>query len=379
MTQPARHRRSYRLVTAWATVAVTKIVVAIPVRNEADRIADCLRALALQEGPTEHAIVAFLNNCTDDTAAIIQGLRPSLPCPVHVVEHAFPPDECSAGHARRAAMDYAADLADPDGILMTTDADGRVAPDWIATNLAALEAGADAVCGRAIIDPLEATLIPQALHDDDALECAYGDLLDEIHAVLDPDPADPWPRHTEHSGASIAVRRGFFLRAGGVPAVRLGEDRALLTALRRVDARIRHAPEVTVVVSGRIEGRAVGGMADTMRRRMVVQDAFIDDKLEPARICAERARGRAASWRAWSGRANSSDVSDLAANLGLPASLIEECLAAPYFGEAWEALEAASPALARRQVARAELAEQTRIARQILVRAHPITTADAAD
>ena len=358
---------------------MTKIVVALPVRDEAERIGDCLRALALQEGPTDHAIVAFLNNCTDGTAAIVQSLRPSLPCPVHIIEHAFPREECSAGHARRAAMEHAARLAEPDGILMTTDADGRVAPDWIRANRAALNAGADAVCGRAIIDPLEAALIPAVLHADDALECAYGDLLDEIHALLDPDPADPWPRHTEHSGASIAVRRDLFLRAGGVPPVALGEDRALLAALRRVDARIRHAPEVTVVVSGRTDGRAAGGMADTMRRRMVAQDPLTDDRLEPASICAVRAWGRAAARIAWSSGKHPDLIEALATHLALPPAMPELWLQRPYFGEAWAAIEAASPVLKPIRVARADLAEQAREAQNILSRVQPIRTAEAAD
>ena len=56
--------------------------------------------------------------------------------------------------------------------------------------------------------------------------------------------------------ASRRVSRAAFRRVGGVPAVALGEDRAFAAALQRAGARIRHAPEVRVVVSGRILGRA---------------------------------------------------------------------------------------------------------------------------
>jgi hypothetical protein len=355
-----------------------RIIVAVPVRNEAERIGDCLRALALQDGPTQHAVLALLNNCTDDTAAIIRSLRPSLPCPVHVIEQDFPPEQANAGHARRAAMEHAAMLAGSDGIIMTTDADGRVAADWIAANLAAVKAGADVVCGRAIIDPLEATLIPDALHADDALECAYADLLDEIHDLLDPDPADPWPRHTEHSGASIAVTHDLFLRAGGVPAVPIGEDRALLAALRRVDARIRHAPEVSVVVSGRTIGRAAGGMADTMRRRMVAQDPLIDDRLEPAALCATRAWARAQVRRAWSSPADRAECLDLlAGELRLDRDMLEGWMALPYFGLAWDMVEQRSAVLAHQTVARANLAAETAHARRILATARSRTPVDA--
>ena len=39
-----------------------------------------------------------------------------------------------------------------DGAILTTDADSQVAPDWIAENLAAIDAGADAVLGRISLD-----------------------------------------------------------------------------------------------------------------------------------------------------------------------------------------------------------------------------------
>jgi hypothetical protein len=44
-----------------------------------------------------------------------------------------------------------------------------------------------------------------------------------------------------------------------MPATPFGEDRAFFDALRRIDARIRHAPGARVVVSARIVGRAPGG------------------------------------------------------------------------------------------------------------------------
>ncbi len=344
------------------------IVVGVPVRNEAEFVGDCLRALALQQGSADQAaslaIVLLVNNSTDDTAAIARALAPRLPCELHVIEHQFPSRHATAGHARRLAMQHAADLAAPDGILLTTDADGRVAPDWLEANLAALDAGADAVCGRAIIDPLDALLIPEHLHRDDAIECSYATLLDRIHDLLDPDPADPWPRHTEHSGASIAVKRELFVRAGGVPAVCLGEDRALIQAIRRMDGRIRHAPEVCVTVSGRTVGRARGGMADTMARRIIEQDRMIDDALEPAPDCVRRAASRRLLHEAWEGIGSS--LHQAAELLILPVGTLQDLIAAPWFGSAWAIAEAASPALARRLVARAGLQEEIETASRII-------------
>ena len=71
------------------------------------------------------------------------------------------------------------------------------------------------------------------------------------------------------------------------------EDRRFFAALRASGARIRHAPEIEVVVSGRLVGRAEGGMADTIHRRMRRADPYLDDALEPVRDFWRRIRGEA--------------------------------------------------------------------------------------
>ena len=174
------------------------------------------------------AVLLLLNNCTDQTDAAARVLAVSLPYKLHIKCHTFPSPVANAGNARRLVMQHAAELAGAGGTLLTTDADAVVAHDWIERNLMALSAGADLVCGRAVVDPAEAALIPSHLHADDALECELADLLDQIAAKHDPDPADPWPRHTEAAGASLAVTVAAFKRSGGIPPVDSGEDRALV-------------------------------------------------------------------------------------------------------------------------------------------------------
>jgi hypothetical protein len=359
-------------------------IVAVPARDERERIGDCLRALCLQQGRTRHAVLLLLNNTSDGTADVVRRMIPTLPRPVHVVEHAFAASKANAGQARRLAMAWAADLIKENGVLLTTDADGRVAPDWMETNVAALRQGADAVCGRAVIDVEEAALIPTHLHTEEDRVCAYGALLDEIHALFDPDPADPWPRHTEHSGASIAVRKHFYVRAGGIPAVPTGEDRKFLQNLRCVDARIRHAPDVSVTVSGRIVGRAAGGMADTIRRRMETADIFLDDRLESARACARRACTRQRLRRLWMahhhgpGLSRSLAMTVLKRNfsfLELTTETLLYWLNLPYFGTLWASVEESSAALRRAPLKPAQLDAQTHIAETILARGYAARTA----
>jgi Glycosyl transferase family 2 len=333
------------------------VVVGIPVKDEIDEIAGCLLALAAQQGAAVDAVVLCLNNCTDGSALAVRRVAKDLPFAMHVLDVHLPPDRAGAGVARRIAMDRAADLAGANGVVLSTDADGRATPGWVAANLGSFRHGADAVAGQAEIDPEGAKMIPAHLHAIDAQENAYAMLLDEIRSLLDPDPADPWPRHDEHSGASIGVTVEAYRRAGGIPPVALAEDRAFFDAVRRIDAAIRHAPDARVVVSARVVGRAPGGMADTIRRRMQCVDEFLDDRLESVTDAVRRVRLRVRLRTAWQ-TGNRIDRT-LPANLGFSVHEIEGVLAARYFGMAWAEVEDRSPALRRWRVSLAELPAQT--------------------
>ena len=342
------------------------IVVAIPVKNEADRIGACLRSLGRQT-VMPCAVLLLLNNCTDGTGAAVRALAVTLPYKLHIKCHTLPSPVANAGHARRMAMQRAAELAGFGGILLTTDADAIVAHDWIERNLLALSAGADLVCGRAVVVPAEAALIPSHLHADDAREFELAELLDHIAARLDPDPADPWPRHTEAAGASLAVTVAAFKRSGGIPPVDSGEDRGFVKVLTRIDARIRHDPTVRVTVSGRIYGRAPGGMADTIRRRMRQQDEFVDDNLEPAVDAYRRIDFRRRVRSAWHEQAaGCPPPKELAADLGIPGPMFQHLVSRRFFGTSWAEIEVRSPLLLRRRVRFAELPGQIAYARQLL-------------
>jgi Glycosyl transferase family 2 len=341
-------------------------VVAIPARDEADRIAACLCALARQ---TRHAdaVLVLANNCSDGTSAVAQALSVRVPYPLHIRVHTFSEVTANAGNARRLAMTYAAELAGHDGILLTTDADTIVGPDWIERNLLTLAAGADLVCGRVAVDPTEAALIPKHLHADLALESELTKLQDQFAARLDPDPADPWPRHAESAGASLAVTVSAFERAGGIPAIPSGEDRAFVHALARIDARIRHDPTITVTVSGRIHGRAPGGMADTIRRRMCRQDEYTDASLEPVVDAYRRIDFRRRVRLAWRAQSTGSvPPVELAADLGIPGAKLRDMLDNRFFGAAWAEIETSSPFLVGRRLRFAELPRQIAYARQLL-------------
>lgn len=340
-----------------------RTAVAIPARNEAERVAACLLSLNAQLTRPDHVLL-LVNNSNDETKTIARSLRDGLRYSIEVVARDLPDVLSSAGHARRLAMDLAAGRLAPDDVLLTTDADSIAPSDWIARNLQALAGGADVVCGRAELDAREAALLPVSLRTDEATEARLIALLDAIALTLDPEAHDPWPRHTEASGASLAVRAGAYHRVGGIPPVANGEDRAFVRALWMMDARVRHDPAIAVTVSGRLDGRAADGMAATLRRRMQQRDEFADPLAEPAadgwRRCALRGRARLA----WRGRPDAA----LARDLALPARMVASALDNPFFGAAWATLEAASSVLARRLVRFAELPCQIAEADSILRR-----------
>ena len=321
-----------------------RTIVAIPVRNESERIGLCLRSLDMQLVRPD-AVVLLLNNCTDTTEATVRAMVPDLRFRLQVILRQLPPDRANAGHARRLAMEVAGAEAADDGILLTTDADSTAPREWIMRNLRALQ-GVDAVCGRAVIDPVEAAAIPAHLHADDARECHLIACLDRMAWTLDPEPHDPIPRHTEASGASLAVCVTAYRQVGGIPDICSGEDRAFVRAMWMMDAKVRHDPTIEVMVSGRVMGRAEGGMAEAIRRRMMQQDEFTDEQVEPAVDALRRYGLRYRARCAWLGL----DDPDLASDLGLSQARLHQRLNQRYFGATWAALEADSSILRRRKV-----------------------------
>lgn len=254
-----------------------EVCVIIPVRDEEETLADTLAALAgqidLDGKPFDrerYEIILLANNCSDDSAAIAQGFAKQHPTLVlHVVEITLSACEAYIGRVRQILMDEAyrrlSTLGRQRGVIASTDGDTQVAPTWIAATLEQIACGADAVGGRILVERTECLSLasPRAYH---LREVGYRYLIAELETYLDPDPDDPWPRHYQHFGASLAVTAAMYKQAGGLPPVRTPEDVAFYRALVRVNARFRHSPKVRVVTSARQTGRTSGGLADQLSK-----------------------------------------------------------------------------------------------------------------
>jgi Glycosyl transferase family 2 len=335
-------------------VLCNSIIVAIPIRNEAAMIQACLQGL-IEQTHTPDLILLLLNNCTDgtlDTSLQMQRTAPNI----RIESYDLHGERASAGEARRLALNHAVELAG-NGLILTTDADAAPDRNWIAENLAAINAGADVVCGTAEIDDADALNLPHRLKSDDAHEKLLLKSLDEITSLVDPEHADPWPRHQQNSGASIAVKASFLRKLGGAPHVATGEDRALIREMQLIDARIRHTPRIKVKVSGRLDGRANGGMAETIKRRIEKPDELLDETIEPVVDAYRRALAKSRLREIRDGQVCGDR---LANDLLIRRETLRRALVSPYFGTAWAEVECKSPVLHRRRVPFVYQAQETR-------------------
>ncbi len=212
-------------------------------------------------------VVLLLSNCRDRSREVARNAAARFPSiALTLLEIELAPEAAHAGGARSLAMNAASYLAPTGGVILTTDADAIPSPSWIAENLRAVAAGADLVGGRLIGDPAEeAELDPGVIRRARAV-CRYHDLCDELAALIDPLPYDPWPRHHDHTGGSLAVRADVYRALGGMEPVPFREDLRFVAKARAAGYRLRHPTAVEIVVSARLDGRASGGMADCLKR-----------------------------------------------------------------------------------------------------------------
>jgi glycosyltransferase involved in cell wall biosynthesis len=163
------------------------IGIAIPVHNEEERLGACLRAaLDAARHPRLRGeavqIVAVLDSCDDHSAAVARDFG------VDAIEI----EARNVGIARAAGADRL--LARGARWLAFTDADSRVAPDWLAAQLALR---AQAVCGPVVVDDWTP-------HHERTRAAFY-------RAYMDADG------HRHIHGANIGVSARAYRRAGGFP------------------------------------------------------------------------------------------------------------------------------------------------------------------
>ena len=262
-----------------------RAIVILPIRNEQSTLPAALDALVAQVDTLGKPlplhcfeVILLLNNCTDASAKVAHQWKTShLKHKLHIVERTLTEEAAHVGTARRLLMDTAwhrlQNGSESSQAILSTDADTVASPDWIAQNLRAFADGADAVGGFICLKDGDLELLPSGARTAYLLDRQYQRLVAELEDLLDPQPGDPWPRHLQHFGASLACTPQIYARAGGMRPVRHLEDVAFVAALRLIDARLRHDPAVLVFTSARLDGRTEIGLSGQLRLWQQASDA----------------------------------------------------------------------------------------------------------
>jgi glycosyltransferase involved in cell wall biosynthesis len=249
-----------------------RVCVVIPARNEESNLPHLIAALAGQFGldglpfdPEVFEVIVLLNNCIDRSATVLRDLRPPRLLKLHVGEITLEAHEAHVGRARQILFDTAYDrfraIGRADGLILTTDADTRPEPTWIGETRAEFTKKVSGVGGRILLEPEERAALPANVQRLFLLDIGYRCALEEMRSLYAPDPVDPFPRHHQHYGASLAVTPAAYAKGGGMPLTPSSEDAALYRAIIASGGRFRHSYRVRVRTSARVLGRAEGGLA----------------------------------------------------------------------------------------------------------------------
>lgn len=344
------HKRSPERLVPGPATANLKACVIVPSKNEEELLPSALQALAEQK--TLHGmslshelyeVLLLINNSTDRSIQVAKSFQQLYPnFQLHIIERTFDNANAHIGYVRRLLMDEACARLEPVGLLnaaiLSTDADTRVAPNWICRNLEELGRGVDMVGGRIVVLPCEQAALEgctQALYRSDHL---YARLVCWVEDRWDPEAHDPWPRHHHHFGASLAITPHAYKKVGRLPPRRSLEDLALYDALLQRDLRIRHANTVRVFTSARVKGRTRFGLSRQLSYWQERGTRPHRVRVESARFLEHLFRTRNRLRDVWTACRDGvppapEAVEQVSSALGLPAPrIIEDARAAKYFG-----------------------------------------------
>jgi glycosyltransferase involved in cell wall biosynthesis len=234
--------------------------VVVPAHDEEALVGDAIEALARQRAvePAAYEVVLVLDGCRDATGRRARERAERHP---RLALHLLAGPGSGAGAARRIGMDRASErlhaVGRPAGLIACTDADSRVAPDWIAAQLGAVAHGACAIGGRIELDPRDVERLGEAV--------VHRRLLDaqRRHARVRAQPGPPGStaEHWQFSGASMAVTAATYRAVGGLEPLVALEDEAFERALIDHGVPVQRPLAVRVRTSGRLRGRARLGLA----------------------------------------------------------------------------------------------------------------------
>jgi glycosyltransferase involved in cell wall biosynthesis len=212
------------------------IGILIPAHNEEDLLEPCIRAALRaacheQLGGETVLVLVVLDSCTDRSSEIVN----SYPVLSLAIEAR------NVGQARAAGARFLLDRGAR--WISCSDADSRVAKDWLVAQLAL---GADAVCGTVTVDQWHAAF-------DESAQIRYH----QHYQARD--------GHRHIHGANLGISAEAYRRAGGFEPLACDEDVQLVRQLERCGATIAWSQRPQVLTSARLDSRARGGFGDFLR------------------------------------------------------------------------------------------------------------------
>ena len=228
---------------------IAAIGIVVPARNEESRLPRCLSALsaatralrAADAGAPRVRAILVADGSTDGTRRIAEDWPG-----VEVVLS----DAGRVGAARGAGVNHLLQTEDRAGTaprnvwIACTDADSSVPAGWLQTQLDQARSGVELVLGTVRPDPQELAA---------GLLAAWR----RRHLIAD--------GHPHVHGANMGVRGDTYLTAGGFEDVTAHEDVLLSLAVRSAGGLVLSTGASPVLTSGRMRGRAPGGMAHYLR------------------------------------------------------------------------------------------------------------------
>ncbi len=217
----------------------TPLWVIVPAYNEAGRIDATLAALAAQTD-RDFTLVVVDNGSTDDTPALVRRFAATAPFGVHLIDEAEKGVGCAADTGFRHAIELGAVQ------LARTDADCLPDPGWIAATRAALDSGAEMVCGRLDARRDEHGPLGRAAFRTLVRLAATFGRLRPAHRG-----GEYLAPYRMHAGNNMALTARLYLAAGGMPRRPSPTDREFLNRVRRQTAAIVRSRDMRVENSTR--------------------------------------------------------------------------------------------------------------------------------
>lgn len=228
--------------------------VVVPARDEEESIEACLESImtALDHCDllrTAAWVTVVTDSCRDATAELARGVLRSRGS---VIESCV----FSAGAARRfgatEVLKHLAETSPSQTWIANTDADSRVAADWISRQLELAYRGYCAVAGIVHVADVE------------------GVSHEKLCELLADYTINEDGSHSHVHGANLGVRADAYIDAGGWLPIALAEDHCLWSRVKARGWPTVACSKAIVHTSGRLYGRAAGGFADTLRKRLAL-------------------------------------------------------------------------------------------------------------